>query len=298
MKPLRILVPIDFSELSLKALEAASALTRILDEVIITPFHAYIPVADIDGLYYMGVGVGSQVNFSDVEPAILDRLTQLGIEKVGEPYLAKPIVTVGNAPQAITEEAKNYDLVVMSTHGRTGFSRFILGSVSEKVLRISHTPIMIVEQESVIEPMQKILVTTDFSENSYAAFPWVASFAKSSGAKVDLVHVIKYDEFKNMTTAQTFASLRKERMERLVDEYFGEIKNQIRPEVLLTSESPHESIFNLHFSRHYNLVVMATIGRTGLKYLTLGSTTANVVRTVGAPVLSVNPVKNHPQETE
>ena len=295
MSTLRILVPIDFSELSLKALETASALGKLMD-VKITPLHAYIPVADIDGLYYMGMVLGSHTNFTDIEPVIKDRLTQVAEERVDKSLLTKPLISVGNAPQAIVEEAKNFDLVIMSTHGRTGFSRFLLGSVSEKVLRIAHTPVLIVEEESIFEPLEKILVTTDFSENSFAAFPWVSSIAKISGAKVDFVHIIKYDEFKSMNTAQTFASLRKDRMIKLIDEYFSEIKDQVKPEVILTSESPHESIFNLHFSRNYNLIAMATIGRTGLKYLSLGSTTANVVRTVGAPVLSINPLKDQPEE--
>ncbi|MEA5520834.1 universal stress protein [Limnoraphis robusta] len=295
MSTLRILVPIDFSELSLKALEVAASLGKHLT-VKITPFHAYIPVADIDGLYYMGMVIGSHANFSDIEPVIKDRLTQVAEDKVDKNLLTAPLISVGNAPQAIVEEAKNFDLVIMSTHGRTGFSRFLLGSVSEKVLRIAHTPILIVEEESVFEPLDKILVTTDFSENSFAAFSWARDFAKVSGAKIDFIHIIKYDEFKSMSTAQTFASLRKDRMNKLIEEYFGDIASQVHPEVILTSESPHESIFNLHFSRNYNLIVMATIGRTGLKYLTLGSTTANVVRTVGAPVLSINPLKNSPEE--
>lgn len=297
MKTMDILVPTDFSDLSLLALDTAAAIHRMVGAKI-TPFHAYIPVADIDGLYYMGMGIGSQVNFTDVEPAIKDRLRQVSEERLPKDTLAEPIVSVGNAPQAITDEAKNHDLVIMSTHGRTGFSRFILGSVSEKVLRISHTPVLIIERESKIEPLSKILLTTDFSENSFAAFPWVHRFAKATHAKVDFVHIIKYDEFKSMSTAQTFAALRKDRMNKLIEEHFGDIIEQIKPEVILTSESPHEAIFNLHFSRNYNLIAMATIGRTGLKYLTLGSTTANVVRTVGAPVLSVNPLKNRPEEVE
>lgn len=296
MSAMKILVPIDFSELSIKALEVAASIAKILDAKI-TPFHAYIPVADIDGLYYMGMVIGSHTNFADIEPVIVDRLNTVAAEKVDSKFLKKAFVSVGNASQAIVDEAKNFDLVIMSTHGRTGFSRFILGSVSEKVLRMSHTPILIVEQESNFEPCEKILVTTDFSENSYAAFPLAHTFAKATGAKIDFVHIIKYDEFKSMSTAQTFASLRKDRLNKLIDEHFVDIKDQVRPEVLLTSESPHESIYNLNFSREYNLVVMSTIGRTGLKYLTLGSTTANVVRTVGAPVLSVNPVKNLPEDT-
>ncbi len=294
---MNILVPIDFSDLSLLALDTAAAIHRMVGAKV-TPFHAYIPVADIGGLYYMGMGIGSQVNFTEIEPAIKDRLRQVSEERLPKDALAEPLVSVGNAPQAITDEAKNHDLVIMSTHGRTGFSRFILGSVSEKVLRISHTPVLIIERESVIEPMNKILLTTDFSENSFAAFSWVHQFAKATNAKVDFVHIIKYDEFKSMSTAQTFAALRKDRMNKLIEEHFGDIIEQIKPEVVLTSESPHEAIFNLHFSRNYNLIAMATIGRTGLKYLTLGSTTANVVRTVGAPVLSVNPIKDRPEEVE
>lgn len=286
----KILVPIDFSDLSYKALDVASKMCDIF-EAKITLFHAYIPVADVDGLYYMGMGLGAQSSFTELEPSIKSRLLNKAKEYIPEKHIADAIVGVGNPAHAIVEEARYYDFLIMSTHGRTGFSRFLLGSTAEKILRLTHTPTIIVEEHSLFYPLQKILLTTDLSDNSYAAFPYAKFFAKSSNAKLDVVHIIKYDDYDNMEEAQKIIDDKKERMDKLTEKYFSEIKEHVRNEVVLTSESPHEAIFNLNFSRNYNLIIMATIGRTGLKYLTLGSTTANVVRTVETAVLSINPKK-------
>jgi|AntRauTorckE6833_2_1112554.scaffolds.fasta_scaffold39837_1 nucleotide-binding universal stress UspA family protein len=288
MKIKNILVPIDFSDLSVKALQIANHICEAFDAKI-TLFHAYIPVADVDGLYYMGMGVGTQTPFEDIEPSIKDRLKQIGGEHLNKKYIADTVVGIGNPSHAINEAASDKDLVIMTTHGRTGFTRLLLGSTTEKVLRTSHTPVLAVEKASDFAPLKRMMVTTDFSEHSYAAFPYANAIASAYGARIDLVHVMKYDEYKTMGTASTSSEARKEHLAKLVDAYFSEIKDQVRTEVILTSESPHEALFNLDFSRDYNLIVMSTIGRTGLDYLTLGSTTANVVRHVDTAVLSVNP---------
>ncbi len=62
-------------------------------------------------------------------------------------YLGVPVkreLKQGSAPQVIVEEAKQYDLVVMGTHGRSGLDRLLLGSVAQKVLQKSTTPILVV----------------------------------------------------------------------------------------------------------------------------------------------------------
>lgn len=285
----KILVPTDFSDLSYKALKAANVYAKIFGAKVV-PFHAYIPLTDIDTLGFVGMqSLHSQIDYGHLENIIIDRLREAASKHVDAEYLGDPVCSVGNPSQSIVSVSEKYDLIIMSTHGRTGFSRFILGSVAEKVLRLSKTPVLIVEEESVLEPLKNIIVTTDFSENSYAAFPYAAAVAEKTKANVSVVHVVQYNEFEDLATAQTFADLRRDRLNKLIDQYFGDIKQQVKAEVLLTSGSAHEAIFNLTFSRDIQLVVMSTIGRTGLKHLALGSTTASIVRQINNPVLSINP---------
>ncbi|HKI46182.1 MAG TPA: universal stress protein [Balneolales bacterium] len=297
MKNLNILVPVDFSDLSYQAFKAAEILAEYFDGTI-TPFHAYIPITDIDGSYYMGLGVATQTATQDLEPILEDRLQEVAREYINEKFLKPSKLGVGNPAHAIVEESGEYDLIVMSTHGRTGFSRMLMGSTAEKVLRLSHKPVLIIEQGSHLMPLEKILLTTDLSKNSEAAFPYARQISEASGARIELIHIVSYDDFDDLISAQDAAALRNDRLQKLVEKHFNDLSDRCRSEVILSSESPHEAIHNLCRSRNYNLVIMSTIGRTGLKYLTMGSTTANVVRMVNTAVLSINPSMDQPEQIE
>lgn len=288
MENLQILVPLDFSELSIKALKAAEGMAKIFKGSI-TPFHAYIPITEMDGPYTLGVGPNTGEDYDEIEDTLQQRLDQTAAEHVDEKLLNKGKIAVGNPAHCIVDASYEYDMISMSTHGRTGFTRVLLGSVAEKVLRLANCPVLVVEQESNFDPINRILVTTDFSDNSYIAFPYARQIAQASGAEIDLMHILSYDQFEDESAAQTFVSLREQRLHVLAKEYFHDIGNKVHPEVVVSSDTPHETILNLDNKRNYNLVVMATVGRTGIDYLMVGSTTANVVRHVETAVLSVNP---------
>lgn len=290
MKNLKILVPIDFSDLSYHAFGAAETMASYFDGTI-TPFHAYIPLTDIDGSYYMGLGVTAQTTMTDLEPILKDRLNQVADDHIEKKYLKEAVLGIGNPAHSIIETAEDFDMIVMSTHGRTGFSRLLLGSVTEKVLRLSHIPTLVVEEESNLTPIKKILVTSDLSKNSEAAFPYAEQIAAASGAEIELIHIIKFDDFENMAVAQESANTSRERLNKLKEQHFSKVLDQVKTEVIISSESAHEAIYNLDQSRNYNMIIMSTIGRTGLQYLTMGSTTANVVRLVNTAILSINPPK-------
>ncbi|MGM0589984.1 MAG: universal stress protein [Bacteroidota bacterium] len=295
MKMKKLLVPIDFSELSLQALEAAGELAKLFDAQI-TPFHAYIPISELDGPYSLGLGPSVPENFVDMEETLTDRMNTLVREHVDSKYLKHAVVEVGNPAHCIVEAGKEHDMIIMGTHGRTGFSRMLLGSVAEKTLRLSHVPVLILEEESILTPLKKILVTTDFSENSYSIFPFAKAIAEKTGADIDLIHVLSYNQFDDDSTAQTFVNLREQRLNVVVKEYFHDISSRVNTEVLVSSDTPHETIYNLNTEREYNLIAMATVGRTGIDYMMMGSTTGNVVRHVSTPVLSFNPKKPELEE--
>ncbi|MEX0771983.1 MAG: universal stress protein [Balneolales bacterium] len=291
MKNLNILVPLDFSELGNRALIAARTFVNIFGGKI-TPFHAYIPIADLDGFYYMGTGFSAQDNFTEIEKVLFDRLTETAENHVDKSLLAPAVVDVGNPAQAICHVASDYDIVVMGTHGRTGFSRLFMGSATDKVLRICQKPVLVVEEHSKLDEIKSILVTTDFSENSTRAFPIAMEIAEGSGGKIDLVHIVSKEALgagDDDEAANNTASSRKKELEEMINKHFRGMGDRVHAKTLISDKSPHEAIAELNKTSRYNLIVMSTVGRTGLEYLRMGSTTSNVARHVETAVLSINP---------
>ena len=288
MKNLKILVPTDFSELSFKAFEAAAYYADLFDGKI-TPFHAYIPLSEMDSFYYTGVGLSGHVDYDQIEKTVEDRLNEVAKARVHAKYLTKPLLGVGNPAHAIADAAKNFDLVILTTHGRTGFSRFLMGSVAEKALRLTHTPILVVEEKSAIKPIQNILVTTDFSENSFKAFAHAVEICQETNAKIELVNILMREGFDTDAVIEADVKLREKELATIADKYFADVRKYVNYRVIVTFKSVHDAIVHETKDNKFDLVVIATIGRTGLDYLMLGSTAASVVRHVSAPVLSVNP---------
>ncbi len=287
MKNVNILVPLDFSEVSLKALEAAEVFAELFDGAI-TPFHSFISLSEVE-LPEIAASDDITTDHDELKIKLLKNLNRVASEIVDARFLNDGLVQVGNPSDAIVEAARSFDLVVMTTHGRTGFSRLIMGSVAEKVIRFSPVPVVVVEESSKIKPLKKILLTTDFSDYSLKAVPFARSIAEASGARLDIVHVISFEQFGSIPQIQAATDTRKKQMRELVDERFDDMRDQVSTDVVSTRRSIHEKITKISESGEYNLIVMATIGRTGLAYLRLGSTASNIVRHVETAVFTINP---------
>lgn len=297
MENIKLLVPLDFSDLSTRALKAGGVLARLLNGRI-TPFHSYLPVSEMDGPYMLGLGPTPTENYEEVGSVLGERINEIAHEHVDAEYLNEPVISIGNPAQSIVEEADDFDMIVMSTHGRTGFTRFFLGSVAEKVLRLSHVPVFVIDKESEIKSIQRILVTTDFSENSHAAFPYVIAISKAANAEVELLHIISYDAQYEEQPRESKISLREQRLSIVAKEELHEIDDLVKTKIIVSPDTPHEAILNYNLENPHDLLVMATVGRTGIDYLMMGSTTANIIRHVKTPVLSINPKKKSEMESE
>lgn len=292
MENIKILVPLDFSELGSKALHSAEKMAKLFKGSI-TPFHSYLPLNEVDGGPYMfGMGASTMEDFDEIETALHDRLAEVASEEVDTSLLTDPLISIGNPAQSIVEEAEDFDMIVMTTHGRTGFSRFFLGSVSEKVIRTSHVPVLIVNQERELSNLDRIMVTTDFSDHSKEAFATAMEIAKKANAKLDLVNVMNYDAQHQDAPDESKKELREQRLNVLAKEEMHEMGDLLETKVIVSSDTAHEAILKLNQENPYDLIVMSTVGRTGIDYLMLGSTTANVARYVKSPVLSINPKTN------
>lgn len=292
MENIKILVPLDFSDLGSKALHSAEKLAKLFNGSI-TPFHSYLPLNEVDGGPYMfGMGTSTMEDFDEIEDALHDRLSQLANEEIDPALVTEPLISIGNPAQSIVEEAEDFDMIVMTTHGRTGFSRFFLGSVSEKVLRMSHVPVLIVNEERELTNLERIMVTTDFSDHSKEAFSVAMEIAKKANAKLELVNVMPYDPQHEEEPDESKKQLRQQRLKVLAKEEMHKMGDLLETKVIISEDTPHEAILNYNLNNPHDLIVMSTVGRTGIDYLMMGSTTANVARHVKSPVLSVNPKAN------
>lgn len=134
-----ILVPTDFSPSSEAAVDAAIDLAQRFDAKV-TLLHVWqLPVYP-----YMEAMLNLSAVASEVERAATEALEKQ-LQQVRSRFpAAQSVVQMGLPWQAIIEivKAQQVDLVVMGTHGRRGFDHLILGSVAEKVVRLSPVPVL------------------------------------------------------------------------------------------------------------------------------------------------------------
>ena len=146
MKIRKVLCPVDFSEGSKLALDNAADFAKtqkaeLLLLHVIEPF--VLPI---------------EYGMSSIPRVELDeeakKGAQEGLRKLADAHLqglrADALIEFGRAAEAIvsTAQKKGCDLIVISTHGRKGLSRFFIGSTAERVVRLAHCPVLIVRGET------------------------------------------------------------------------------------------------------------------------------------------------------
>jgi universal stress protein A len=139
----RILVPIDFSDCSKKALQYALPLARE-HQAALTLLYVVPPAygaGEYGGIDYAQL-VGSMRESSEKE------LAKLAVEQVRGEVSTDTLVRVGSPSRAIVEVARSLpaDLIVISTHGRTGLNHVLLGSVAEHVVQRAPCPVFVVRE--------------------------------------------------------------------------------------------------------------------------------------------------------
>ena len=109
------------------------------------------------------------------------------------------MVREGNAVAGILEEAAHLraDLLVLGTHGRTGFNRLLLGSVSEKLVRAAPCPVLTVPVRATSAPadtvlLKRLLCPLDFSSSSTRALQYALSLAQETNGSLTVLHVIEW----------------------------------------------------------------------------------------------------------
>lgn len=185
-------------------------------------------------------------------------------------------------------ESQVYDLCILGTHGRTGLSRFMLGSVAEKVVRHAPCSVLAVRANAGTEPFRHALVPTDFSESAAYALDLAALLVDPAGS-ITLAHVIEAPvSYSGEPPSAEFARVLDQHAATTLDREVARFERSSK--VPITTESRigypgSQTLDLLDEDDTFDLVAMGSHGRTGIKRVLLGSVAEKVVRHARCPVL-------------
>jgi nucleotide-binding universal stress UspA family protein len=201
---------------------------------------------------------------------------------------------------AIAKEAKrqDYDLILMGTHAREGLNRMLLGSVTERVVRMAQIPVMVSRTQASAD-FKRILVPVDSTLNSLQVVEHAKVLALELPAKLHFVHVVQdipmpFSDSFGAYGAFDAAGLSKslEETGKLTLSKAVEICEELTPTTSLlhaNSDQIHNVILGSAKDVHADLIVMMTHARAGMERLLLGSVSEGVVHHANVPVLLVRP---------
>jgi nucleotide-binding universal stress UspA family protein len=188
------------------------------------------------------------------------------------------------------------DLIVLGTHGRGGFERFMLGSVAEKVLRRARWPVLTVPPPATHVtklPFKQILCPVDFFEPSLLALRYAFSIAQESNAALTLLHAIEWPVEDEMVVDRALdfpeyrVRMEAEAARRLNASVPGDARLWCEPVIEVVWGKAYRAILNAAERRGADLIVMGVRGRHPLDLLLFGSTTNQTVRQAPCPVLTM-----------
>ncbi len=297
----RILCPVDFSDASRHALEQATVLAGWFGAPI-TLLHVYTQVfLPVPGMAMAGHGSDFVFGAEDRQ-RLLEDASRFADSARAVGVHVDVVVEVGQAIPHILSAASatHADLIVLGTHGASGFEHLLLGSVTEKVLRKARCPVLTVPpraHNTSALPFKKILAAVDFSDSSLSALGAALSVAQEADAQLTILHVLDWPEFEPMPAnvdvsasgvfdlegyRRTLEAEASSRLKTLVPD---EARQWCTPVTEVAHGKPHREILKAAAGKE--LIVLGIRGRNALDLMLFGSTVNQVVRQATCPVLTV-----------
>lgn len=295
----KILIGVDFSEVSPLALRAGYTLARRLKAELVLTHVVERPSFILAG----DLGFGSHGMMEEYEALMKSKLSDLARELPSEGMRVQLQVAHGKPHQMLADmaQAEHAQLIVVGHVGRTGLSHLLLGSVAERLLRTAQVPVMVVHKPSEAATQQRagglqaerILVPFDFSEHAQQAVHFAAQLARGGGARISLLYVLDAAALPlpNHVPEERGASVVRLRGElgRLLENEQKRLSEELAMEVNaeLVQGLPREEIVHRAAAGHFDLLVMGTHGRAGISRALLGSVAEGVLREASCTAIAV-----------
>ena len=205
------------------------------------------------------------------------------------------VVTTGLAAEDILSvaQAHSASVIIMGTHGRRGFDRLMLGSVTDRVMRAASCPVLVVgksfhesvtrsEEQSGIHRLIRIISCADFSQNSEQALKYALSAREEYDAELILLHVLDGPTSEMGKEAKAAAA---EKLSQLIP---LDVRNSPKLKTEVRVGKPYQQIVECAQQVQADLVAMGVRGRGALDAAVFGSTTYRVMQFGPCPVLAVH----------
>jgi nucleotide-binding universal stress UspA family protein len=283
----KILCPIDFSPGSQQAMRIAVRLANERDVELMLLHSWYLPPVAFAGEYMYPADVVQQLS-DDARRGL--EIAVAEARRLGARRVASKLLT-GMPWQQIVDAAREsaFALIVIGTHGRSGLTRVLLGSVAEMVVRHAPCPVLTVRPDSQPASFAHVLCPVDLSKPARDAVDIAADLAQPGGAGITLLHVLELPvSFAGEIRTPDFHRDLDARSAALLDQWTTDLKAKVKvPVTQLTrvGRPGAQVLALLDDDRTFDLVVMGSQGHTGISRLLLGSVAEKVVRHARCPVL-------------
>lgn len=268
----KILVPCDFSNPSMQAFKLASAIATqskgevfLLNVVEMPVLHSslLVPVRAYENAFLKGIREKATRNFI--------KLKERWAKKVKAHLYVEHGVVVNSINKFVSR--KKIDLVIMGTHGASGFKEFALGSNAEKVVRSSKVPVIAVQHAPRNAAFRDLILPMDLEDGQVklaAAIKFLQAFFK---AKLHILYVNDPIKFERNVF-----------VEKKLNEFVRQNKIKNYTINIYNDLDAENGIINFSKKFKNKMVAMSTHGRKGLAHLLSGSITENVVNHLDCPI--------------
>ena len=269
----KILIPTDFSDHAEYALKVAAQIARKNNgEIILLHMLELPPQA--------GDAIGSGHNIPELmffKNAAIKKLEDLMDEDYLEGINVSEVIQFELAFDGIMKisQKNNVDLIVMGSHGASGFKEMFIGSNAEKVVRNSDVPVLIIKKEQNDFQVNDFVFASDFADEIKKPFQKVVDFANKFDATLHLAMINTPNNFKSSAEADAI-------MKNFVSG-FRVNKYDTR---LYSDTNVEKGILNFSNSINADLIGMCTHGRKGLSHFFNGSISEDLVNHASRPVVT------------
>ena len=306
----KVLVPLDTSELSEMALPYAEELAvKLGSELVLLHVGTLADGPDTADhkIYLNKITAATEATIKKSRSLPPGATVKVTSALLGSPSL------ITNPPEEIIDYAdkENVSLIVMATHGRTGISRWALGSTANKVARAAKCSILLIRcaaKPTGKASLEKLLVTLDGSKPSEAVLPYIEALAPRLKSRVTLLNVVEllyhiYPFAEGMGYYGAAGVVRvpysEEEMKPardVAEKYMKDVNDKLASKGVKTSYEirigpPAEEIIKAEEETKPDMVVMSTHGHSGFGRFEHGSVADKVLHAGTAPLLLVRPHK-------
>ncbi|MFN3599368.1 MAG: universal stress protein [Aquificaceae bacterium] len=286
---MRFLVPVDFTEITnpllrvvktfAQAHQAEVGLLNVVAPVL------YLPYPESFGMSTIDLKLFAELQERQKESA---KEKLLGLVEFLKPIKVEPLVEVGDPAEIILEKERDYNLIFIGSHKKGLIERILVGSTTEKVVKYSHKPTFILKGKEP-EAIKRVLIAYDFSEHARKAIDFAIKLLKPFSPHFLIVHVEETIEIPLVESIKDNITekYKEEKLKHLegLKELLKDAGFQAEFHII-GDKSPTEGIKG--FLKEYpyvDLIVLGSRGLSGLKRVLLGSTCAELIRSLDIPLL-------------